>query len=943
QLVSRVKQSGFNLTPKKVFDAPVLSLLAQQMEQSQFIKADQKPLIGEALLLPLQQVFSRQYGVANANQYLQFSLPQALDSQALQQAIALVVKHHDSLRMQQQSNGQIYYVAPEQGNFYFSIHPEADLDHLNRQVDLTLACTLAVLYQENSQVYDNAAMITLVAHHMVVDAYSWRIILADLQTCYQQIKAGTKVAFPRKTHTLNDWQNALSQWSVTAPAWLSQSSHSPLFNQALGQQILTRQVSFDAVQVASWQAQSQTYARLTLEELLLLAVTETLFNRSGQSHCTIYKESHGRFGESFDLDLSQTTGWFTSAYPLTFASQTSLALQVKELKAKSRAVELGGIAYSAQQLQHGVIQSAKDCLFNFLGQVPAHSNWQLLDSGLWRDDTIVADAAVVVNAALEQGQLKVEFEFAATCFSDLEADSFSSQFTESLAEIDNFMALNPAIVTPEDVMAEVSQAELDKLDQNVSDILPATALQQGLVFHSQLRQGSNYINQVCLPMTQLDPVRLQQAWQTLLTRHDTLRAYFAALLGSERVVIAKELSLPWQQHDFTAPSDDTQGDPNERLEKLKQRRVSDGFDLYQGPLWRVDLAQLSADDYACVFTLHHVLMDGWSSGVLFGELLRSYHQQSLPSAVQYAEYLKWLEQQDMAHSLEYWQGYVSQIKAPSLLAEERGSQTNKHGQQRHKVVFSETELAAFNQGLKQHHLTLNTLMQGAWVKTLGQLLNQPQVVFANTVAGRPPALEQANNMVGLFINTLPMVVNQSQSEGWVNWLQQIQQQGVAQREHDFVSLAEIQALANWGSNSLFDTLMVFENYPMDFSQLAAGPNDLQIGEPSSQEQTHYPLTLAIFPSTQLHVDFAYDASRFEGDFIEQVAQLFVHHCQQLFAQMDSSAASYAPLPQAQLDSLASFNPTSAAYQSSQMFSDLVDQQAAQRPEAIALVHGKRRV
>ncbi|EGU56739.1 condensation domain-containing protein, partial [Vibrio tubiashii] len=235
------------------------------------------------------------------------------------------------------------------------------------------------------------------------------------------------------------------------------------------------------------------------------------------------------------------------------------------------------------------------------------------------------------------------------------------------------------------------------------------------------------------------------------------------------------------------------------LESYKRSLIEQGFELEQDassqqlkPLWRVDLVTTGDNEIACIFTIHHILMDGWSTGVLLSELFAHYQNMSLPVVSHdFADYLEWVVQQEPESAQEYWRGYLNGVEAPTMLVEQYGSNTDKLGHVRHNVDFSAEVLSGWQSQLKSSGITLNTLIQGAWLLTLQRYTGQSQPVFGNTVAGRPSSLANSEAMVGLFINTLPVTSMVDWRAKTGEWLADIQEQASAQREFSHVSLSEV--------------------------------------------------------------------------------------------------------------------------------------------------------
>lgn len=260
------------------------------------------------------------------------------------------------------------------------------------------------------------------------------------------------------------------------------------------------------------------------------------------------------------------------------------------------------------------------------------------------------------------------------------------------------------------------------------------------------------------------------------------------------------------------------------------------------------LVRTGATSYHLIYTNHHILMDGWSGSQLFGEVLQQYAGEPLPAPTgRYRDYIAWLQAQDKAVSQAFWQAQLVNLQAPTRLADAIETEVDAaqavNGEHRLSLDAAQTEhLKAFAQ---RHKVTLNTLVQGAWLLLLHHHTGQATVAFGATVAGRPAELRGIEQQVGLFINTLPVVATPDAQMSVSHWLEQLQQQNVGLREHEHTPLFEIQRWAGLGGEALFDSILVFENYPVSEALEQGAPSGLRFGAVHSLEQTHYPLTVLL--------------------------------------------------------------------------------------------------
>ncbi|WP_299411693.1 non-ribosomal peptide synthetase [Acaryochloris sp. IP29b_bin.148] len=419
---------------------------------------------------------------------------------------------------------------------------------------------------------------------------------------------------------------------------------------------------------------------------------------------------------------------------------------------------------------------------------------------------------------------------------------------------------------------------------NITDIYDLSPLQQGLLFHSLYEPTTGvYVDQHSIRLQ--GPLQLntfQQAWQQAMDRHGVLRTSFHWQKLKQPVqVVHRQLPLPWHQEDWTEIQPAAQ--PQALQEWLEQDRVQ-GFDLGHAPLFRISVLQRAPQDFQVVFSRHHILMDGWSRMLLYQEIFTIYqaliHHQSpvLSDAPAFRSYIRWIRQQDSAQ--DYWQTHLQGITAPTRIPGDAEQKTTVQFQSlQHCLSTDHThKLQAF---VRQHHLTLNTLVLAAWSILLSRMSGEADVIFGVTSSGRPPQLAQAEQIIGPLINTLPLRVKVLGCQSVIEWLQTFQASQVEMRQYEYCALTEIQAWSEVPPGlPLFESLAIFENYPVDAS-LGTANDELQILDTETISYTHYPLTLYASGGPQLKLDLGYRCDRYS----ESQVQQYLHILQTLITQM----------------------------------------------------------
>ncbi|WP_424893596.1 non-ribosomal peptide synthetase, partial [Streptomyces sp. XH2] len=405
----------------------------------------------------------------------------------------------------------------------------------------------------------------------------------------------------------------------------------------------------------------------------------------------------------------------------------------------------------------------------------------------------------------------------------------------------------------------------------LQDVLPLSPLQEGLLFHAvyDARTPDTYAVQVVFDLGgPLDAGALRAAAGGLLRRHANLRAAFRQRSEGRPVqLIPREVALPWREVDLSGRSDQ-----EPEMARLLAEDRARRFDPARPPLLRFTLIRTGPAHHRLVFTHHHLLLDGWSLPILMRELFALYthggDDTALPPPAPYRNYLTWLASQDRDAARKAWREALTGVEEPTLLATARRNHSSVTPEVL-AVALPEESTAALAKAARGHGLTLNTVVQGAWGVLLGRLLGRNDVVFGGVVSGRGPEVAGIEDMVGLFINTLPVRVRWDRSESWAEFLTRLQDEQSELLEHRHLGLTEIQRLT--GMRELFDTTTVFENYPLDASAWEKTGSDLRVMNIDASDGTHYPLSLAAVPGRTLHLRLKYRPDLVERDEAEAIA------------------------------------------------------------------------
>ncbi|MFD3743313.1 non-ribosomal peptide synthase/polyketide synthase [Nocardia sp. NPDC058633] len=949
QLVSRAREAGLEISPREVFEHRTAAGLAAVARGRDGADAPLAELSGGAVgwmpLLPTAR-FVRESGAGfdRFTQSLLLDLPVGIDRALLVATLTAVLGRHDVLRSRlvEDERGAGLEVAPVGA---------IDVDGLVRRVEIDTVATEsddqgAIASQVTAAagrlapsagvmvqfVWFDAGpaqpgRLSIVAHHLVIDGVSWRILLPDLASAWQAVSTGSAPVLSAAGTSMRRWAHGLVDRAASAamvaqlPWWRSTlEGPDPL----VGARPLDPAVDVMGTvhRVGVELSAVDTEALLTtlpalfhggVEDGLLAALTAAVSRwryDSGvhEDSVLIRLEGHGREEDAVSgADLSSTVGWFTSVYPVRLTATTpewddvcaggvAAGTLFKSIKEQLRAVPDKGLGFgllrytnpdTAPELRQF---STGQLGFNYLGRFTAAdllpqrlrgAGWTPVGTGANAAPdpampvmSVVDVTALVVDTG-EGPVLQAGFTAPDGVLARADTEKLADLWRSAVLGLARYATTSPGGWTPSDLpLVDLRQGEIDVLEQRYQglvDVWPLTAMQSGLLFHQAMADA--YHMQVVFGLTgRVDAARMRTAGQALLDRYPNLRAGFVAGSRGKLVqVVVDDVELPWHVLDLRDRDD---ADRHAALRRLLAEDRDAHFDTAAPPLLRLTLVLMADHRAELVLTSHHALMDGWSLPLIIRDLLRFYASggdaTDMPQAPDYQEFLKWLGSQDPDAGVRAWTEELDGVDEPTLLAVDTGGAENA-GVERVEVPLSAETASLVSKRAGELGVTANTVVQAAWGILLCALTGRHDVVVGATVSGRPPSIANIDAMVGLFINTVPVRVRFGPHDTLGEVLTGLQARQVALLDHHHVGLSDIHQAT--GLHVLFDTLIGFESYPVDQAGIgaAATTSGIAIADLSSDAPTHYPLTVfaAANPTLQLRLEYRTDA--FDGPTVEAIA------------------------------------------------------------------------
>ncbi|HLP89572.1 MAG TPA: amino acid adenylation domain-containing protein [Nostocaceae cyanobacterium] len=911
RVVTEMRRQGLILTPKEIFQYQTVQQLAKVAKMVNAPGNIQVIAIGEVGLTPIQKWFF-ELNIPNRNHWNQAILLEvhpSLKPETIATAIRVVAKHHDAFRLRFEQENDIWQ------QFYTKINADintelfsfatVDLsaegereqnaemtrvgDGLQTNLSLNHGPLAAAVWFNLGK--EHFPRLLIVIHHLIVDGVSWRVLLQDLA----EVIAGNELQ--KVSTSFQQWSQFLQSFATSSQLtaekvfWLNavqgETAKLPLDFPNSESKNLESSIK----KVSQKLTKAQTQVLLTKankayhtqpQDLLLTALAKTLNQITQSPHLQIMMEGHGREELAAELDITRTLGWFTTLYPLRLEVPTDLTIDnlIISVKEQFRAVPNRGFGYSS--LRYLNSETAADLMinspqisFNYLGQVRNESGnnklFRLLNADIepTRNPEGERPHLIDINAIVVDGELQIDWLYSSNLHLSPTINQWVADFCQNLEEILNHcLTSGVSSFTPSDFpLAKLNQNTLNLLQTkypDLEDIYNLSPLQEGMLFHSiYAPEEGVYFEQVLGKIKgKLDISAFTYAWQSVIDRHPVLRTGFIWDNQEQPLqIIRKAVNFAIDKLDW---SEFTPAQQEVKLQEYLAADRSKGFELDCAPLMRFTVIQLNANTWEWVWSHHHIILDGWSLPIIFKEVLTIYQttlakaSPNLHPVPNYRNYIQWLATSNRIAAEEFWQSTLAGISTATKIDFYPTIQDSL------QPAYSEAELrlsgAEFSQlqtMAQTYRLTLNTIAQGAWALCLQKYGAGDDVVFGVTVSGRPTHLPDVENMVGLFINTLPLRISVNPQNKIVAWLQEIQLHQVQMREFEYSKLTDIQKLISLpAGENLFDSILVFENYPVDKSLKEKQP-DFQVDEIQFLERTNYPLTLGVIPDDGLLLKLNY--------------------------------------------------------------------------------------
>ncbi|GAB3010478.1 hypothetical protein GCM10027213_23720 [Mycobacterium bourgelatii] len=917
QVVARARAAGLLCRPRDLFTEQSVAGVARVAGVVGDTSAAVDEGVGEVPATPIMRWLQTTGGpVEQFNQTMSLQAPAGVTEADVVVLLQALLDRHAMLRLRVSSDWSLTAQPPgsvDAAECLQSVDTWSDevlLDIRSRLNPATGAMLRALWICDANQ-------LVLCIHHLAVDGVSWRILLEDINVGWAQQRNHHPVLLPVAGTSFRRWASLLNEYARsaavidTAEAWrtvLAVPAALPAVDPGVdtfataGHFVATLDSENTRLLLGDVPAAYHAGVQDILLIAFALAWGEFLGTR-GQP-IGIDVEAHGRNEEVHSgVDLTHTVGWFTAKYPVALAAgevnwpqvmagDAALGSAVKGMKEQLRALP-AGLTYGVLRYLNADVElsgSEPPIGFNYLGRLGGAAT---TDTDGWRIShrpgtrgsaglamplmhTVELNAATVETAA--GPQLHAEWTWATSQFDTTQVERLNRLWFDALAGICAQVRRGGGGLTPSDIApTRLTQHQIDELQRqySIADVLPLTPMQRGLLFHASTALAGDdvYAVQLDLAVTgALDPDRLRDAVHMVVCRHPNLAARFCGQFDEPVQIIPADPQTGWRYVEL-----DSDADVEEQMRRVCAAERAAVCDLAHPPAFRVALIRTAPDQYRVVLTNHHIVVDGWSLPIVLREIFASYHGRRLPAPASYRRFVSWLAERDLDAANAAWRRVLAGFESPTLVGPQDRLGVGRRSVNSFVLPGEQTE--ALRALARARRTTVNIVLQGAYAQLLMLLTGQHDIAFGVPVSGRPTDLVDAESMVGLLVNTVPVRVNGAAATTVAELIDQLHSLHHDTLEHQHLALSEIHRIA--GHERLFDTLFVYQNYPIDLGSLpgslqgtSAGPHEMAVKETTSHDYNHYPLTIQALPRAELAFRVEYDADVFDAAGIQALIERF---------------------------------------------------------------------
>ena len=925
QIISRLRKYNMTAEVRDLFRNPTIRLFSENIKVLVRETSNDEEVLGECHLVPIQKwFFESEIAPKNYwNQSVMLYKEDGFDASAIRTVFKKIVEHHDALRMVfREVEGKIvqYNRAANEGELFtleikdltkvkdFELRMKEEVERVQGNINLEEGPLVKLgLFRA-----DKGEYLLIAIHHLVVDGVSWRIILEDFSKMYINVINSKAIELSGKSDSFLRWSEELMKYASDVKVEKERNYWEKLLiEEGLQHLPVDHQVDDNLVrdqdEITIYFTESETEKllketnkayRTEVNDLLLSALAISIKKWCGLEKVIVNIEGHGRERIVNGFDISRTVGWFTTMYPviLNIKDINSQSKVIKTVKEELRRVPNKGVNYQIlKYLKNNsemTDENEAQITFNYLGQfdtIFADGTIKLSEVGTGSAVSGNSQrlSGIVIQGAVVGKQLLLKIEYNKKEYFDENIKRLAEIYSEVLRTLfSHCISKMETELTPSDLGdCWLSIEELEYLTNkygkgNIENIYPLTPMQTGMLFHAIMDKGSEaFFEQTALNIEgTINLEKFKDSFKRIVERYTVLRtAILYENLESPRQVVLTSREISVDFNDIRVLSNQ---EKKNFIKECKEIDKEKGFSLENEPLLRLTVIQEEDDKYTLIWSFHHIIMDGWCLGIIFYELLDIYSALMVgkeppdKKIYPYKDYISWLMQQDIKVAKSFWEKYLEEYSTSiNIPADLRGGSMHKYENGINEIVISKELTQRLTDLAKRNRVTVNSVFKAIWGIILQRYNDTDDVVFGSLVSGRSPEVDGIEEMVGLFINTIPTRVKCDNEMTFTKLIKEIQENSLYAERYFYCPLTEIQSMKDVG-NSLINHVIVFENYPFEDSREKS--KWFRIQNIEFFEHSNFDFDVYVRPGEELKIEIKYNSAKYEAESVERIGSYFTN-------------------------------------------------------------------
>lgn len=988
RIIAKLREEGYLLTLREIMERRIIENIVASIKTLDNDRTQQEELAGEVNLSLIQKEFikSKLPEPGYFNQSVVLESKQSINTAILKKAISKIVQHHDMLRATFNNGKQVIKSSGDHNLYEFiehdlsSIQSEDEFNKLflNKTLEITssISLTNGPVVKVGHFTTNELDYLFITIHHLVVDSVSWQIIIDDLNDTYESLLKEEEKNIPSKTDSYKKWveeqAKLAAEYSVEKelPYWekveqdLSKSQFEPSSQENKTAFLHQIDLCFSKEITSNLVYKSIKPFGLEVKDLLLTALFRAIAKINNNNVAAVHLETHGRENSLSSLRIERTVGWFTNFYPVVVSDiGKDLQQDIINVKETLKRVPNHGMGYQVLKNKYKETlsqESRPDITFNYLGEQQNYESEKgFVVSNLKSANPIsfknIFGTSISMDGVIVDGKLHFSLSFDLSRFTTEFIESLADEFDNEVQNVVKYCSQKADIITTPSDFGELDlsptefnsiKKKVENANESIKRMYPLTPMQEGILFHTlQDESNESYVVQGIFNTDK--PIEIEAfkgALQLLSEKHEVLKTnIFWSQLSEPRQVIVENKEIEIKHIDISGNDDIEQ-----LFKSIVKADLQRGFDLERESLIRFTFVKQSEETFKLIMTFHHIIMDGWCMSILMNDLLDIYSRstnsskpsrQDITPKIQgtFEDYVRIIRNRDEEKVINYWRNLLNDFQGSNDIKPIFESKRQEKSIDRTMYSLPVNLFKSIREYAQKNNSTLNTVIELAWGMLLQSYNSSKDVVFGKVVSGRDSIVENVEEVIGLFINTIPVRVCNESTDLAKEVLSKLQNQAIDSMENGYSSLADIQSLTELGPE-LIQTLLIFENYYVADNVNQNGTGLVPVLD-TVREETNYDLTLSVETGDTLTFDLLFNKNKYQESEVQNIIGRLESILNQIVHNPDIQMGEIEAIAEDERnDILESFNSTALNYDDNKSIIDLIEENANLNPEKVAVVY-----